>query len=65
MADLSKYHLGDRKVVKTNRGRTLIFEAYFPRKSPENACEDIYRVLEHVGLFDSLKQDSSFLNKEK
>jgi hypothetical protein len=52
MADLDKYYLGDRKVIKTNRGKTYVFEAYFPKEEPEGIWEDLYRTLVYLGIFD-------------
>lgn len=41
------------KIIKTNRGKTLIITAHYADKTPEGLWEEVYKVLESFGFFDS------------
>lgn len=50
MADSEDYIEGERTVIKTNRGRTIVFIPCYPKKEPEGLWEDVYRVLLRMGV---------------
>ena len=48
MAKNSKY----RKVVKNNRGNTLIMTCHFADETPDGLWDELYAYLKSIGIFD-------------
>lgn len=45
------------QVVKTNRGYTLTMTCHYADKTPDGFWEDVYCILEHFGVFDSIVEN--------
>lgn len=52
MAQSDDYIEGERTVIKTNRGQTIVFIPCYPKKEPEGLWEDVCRALLYMGVFD-------------
>lgn len=53
MAKSDDYIEGERTVIKTNRGQTIVFKPYYRKKEPEGLWEDVYRALLYMGFFEN------------
>ena len=42
------------KIIKTNRGKTLIITAHYADEIPEGLWEEVYNLLKKWGIFNNI-----------